>query len=154
VRHRVAVIVNATLPFGVRAGITLQALSAAPYTITTGLDENGEGIFNSRPAGVGRNGARGAPQFNGTVRLTKSVAIGSARGTAGGMSSGRGDVPSGPASGNGTTRFRVDLYAQLTNPFNHVNDNTFVGNQLSPFFGRATAAGPARRVEFGMALTF
>src|SRR5262249_7872092 len=32
------------------------------YTIRTGLDDNGDLIFNDRPAGVERNTLRGAPQ--------------------------------------------------------------------------------------------
>jgi hypothetical protein len=35
-----------------------------------------------------------------------------------------------------------------------VNYNTFIGNQLSPFFGTATSAAPARRMELGFSLGF
>jgi hypothetical protein len=38
--------------------------SPAPYTITTGIDANGDGIFNERPAGIARKSARGYPQFD------------------------------------------------------------------------------------------
>ena len=62
--------------------------------------------------------------------------------------------PAGSADGGNSARYRMDVYAQLSNPFNYVNDNAFVGNQLSPFCGRATSAGPARRVELGMSLSF
>ena len=159
VRHRLVVMFNAPLPFGVRAGINLQALSATPYSITTGRDNNADTVFNDRPAGVGRNSARGAAQSNGTMRFTKSVAIGGAPAAAPGRPGGApaaraGDVPVGNEDGSSSARYRLDLYAQVSNPFNHVNDNRFVGNQLSPFFGQATSAGPARRVELGMALTF
>ena len=139
VRHRLAFSFNATLPFGARVGVTLQALSATPYTITTGRDDNGDTVFNDRPAGVGRNSERGAATFNGTVRVSKSLLSGGAT----------------TRSADGSNaRYRMDAYAQASNPFNHVNYNTFVGNQLSPFFGRATSAGPARRLELGMSLGF
>ena len=36
----------------------------------------------------------------------------------------------------------------------HVNYNTFIGNQLSPFYGEATSAGPARRIELGVSIGF
>jgi hypothetical protein len=51
-------------------------------------------------------------------------------------------------------RYRLDFYAQVSNLFNSVNYNTFVGNVLSPFYGLATSAGPARRMELGMSLGF
>ena len=40
------------------------------------------------------------------------------------------------------------------NLFNYVNYNTFVGNQLSPFYGKPTSAGPARRIEIGVSIGF
>ena len=40
------------------------------------------------------------------------------------------------------------------NLFNYVNYNTFIGNQLSPFYGKATSAGPARRIELGVSIGF
>ena len=51
-------------------------------------------------------------------------------------------------------RYRFDVYAQVSNLFNNVNYGTFVGNQLSPFFGQATSAQPARRMEVGLTLGF
>ena len=159
VRHRFVVMFNAPLIFGIRAGINLQALSATPYSITTGRDDNGDTVFNDRPAGVGRNSARGAAQYNGTMRFTRSVALGGVpavvAGRSGGAPAGRGaDLPAGSEDGLSGGRFRMDGYAQVSNPFNHINYSTFVGNQLSPFFGQANSAGPARRVELGLALTF
>ena len=158
VRHRMVFTLNAPLLFGIRTGINLQASSATPYTITTGRDENGDTVFNDRPAGVGRNSERGAAHVNGTVRFTKSLAIGGAAGGVpgrpGGAPSSGGDAPVRSVDGSPSARYRMDVYAQVSNPFNHVNDNAFVGNQLSPFFRRATSAGPARRVELGMSLSF
>ena len=160
VRHRLVFSFNAPLFFGIRTGINLQASSAAPYTVTTGRDANGDTVFNDRPAGVERNSERGAAQFNGTVRFTKSVALGGgapagAPGRPGGTRpAGGGDVQIGSGDAGSSARYRMDVYAQLANPFNYVNYNQFVGNQLSPFFRQATSAGPARRVELGVSLTF
>ena len=115
-------------------------------------------MFNDRPAGVGRNSERGAAHFNGTVRFTKSLAMGGAAGGVPGRPGGTpfsgGDASNGSADGGRRARYRMDVYAQVSNPFNYVNDNAIVGNQLSPFFGQATSADPARRVELGMSLTF
>ncbi|MGE5362032.1 MAG: hypothetical protein ACM3NQ_23700 [Bacteroidales bacterium] len=43
--------------------------SAPPYNVTIGFDDNGDTIFNDRPAGVGRNSARGAVAFDVMARL-------------------------------------------------------------------------------------
>ena len=40
--------------------------SATPYTIRTGRDDNGDLVFNDRPAGVGRNTERGAARSTST----------------------------------------------------------------------------------------
>ena len=50
------------------------------------------------------------------------------------------------------SRYRLDLYLQVFNLFNTTNLNSFVGNQLSPYFGTATSAAPPRRIELGASL--
>ena len=55
IRHRLFVMGNFPLPQGFRAGLNMQMSSARPYNITTGLDANGDTVFNDRPAGVTRN---------------------------------------------------------------------------------------------------
>ncbi|HEX6163407.1 MAG TPA: carboxypeptidase regulatory-like domain-containing protein, partial [Vicinamibacterales bacterium] len=79
VRHRIFFNFNAPLANGVRLGLNVQGSSALPYNITTGLDDNGDTVFNDRPAGVGRNSARGAAQWNTNIRLSKSIGLGGIR---------------------------------------------------------------------------
>jgi hypothetical protein len=52
------------------------------------------------------------------------------------------------------TKYRLDLYVNVQNLLNRTNYNAFVGNQLSPFFGQATSAAPARRIEVGASISF
>ena len=60
-----------------RAGLNMQVhRRAGPTTITTGLDDNGDTVFNDRPAGVARNSARGAGQVTADLRLTRSFNLG------------------------------------------------------------------------------
>ena len=141
VRHRVVMAFNGPVIFGIRAGINLEASSATPYSITTGRDDNRDTVFYDRPAGVARNSERGAARFTGTARFTRSFAMGSS-------------ASSGPSEGGVGARYRANVYTQLSNPFNYVNYNAIVGNQLSPFFGQATSASPARRVEVGLSVAF
>ena len=180
VRHRVFLMLNTPIGGGVRAGFNMQGSSALPYTITTGRDENGDTVFNDRPAGVSRNSARGAAQWNASLRLNKSIGLGGAR-TGGGdggifpmpVPPGGGGAlnqrgpggggPGGPGGGDGpqmfvmegnNSKYRLDLYVNFQNLFNTVNYNAFVGNLLSPFYGAATSAGPPRRVEIGASIGF
>jgi hypothetical protein len=181
IRHRVFLMFNSPLGLGIRAGLQAQYLSAPPYTITTGLDDNGDTVFNDRPAGVGRNGARGADQWNASLRVNRSFNLGGLMGTGGGpimiggpMSGGSGAQaapiaaqrgPGGGGEGGGpvvremlmdgtASRYRLDLYAQISNLFNSTNLNGFIGNQLSPYFGTATSAAAPRRIELGASLSF
>lgn len=175
VRHRLFVLLNAPLPYGLRVSVNSQASSARPYNITTGLDANGDTVFTDRPEGVTRNSARGAGSWVVDLRLTRSinlggllsgapegVQVGGSRGPAlrqMGMGGGQG----GPGGGDGprimimegsNARYRLDLYTSVTNLFNRTNLNTFVGTLRSPFFGRATSAAPARRLEIGATFSF
>lgn len=174
VRHRVFFNFNAPLANGVRLGLNVQGSSALPYNITTGLDDNGDTVFNDRPAGVGRNNARGASQWTTNIRLNKSFPLG-------GVRSGPPNMPlppppptgsgamnqrvgaGGPGGGDGpqmvvmeatNARYRLDVFLNIQNAFNNVNYNAFIGNQLSPFFGTPISAAAPRRVEVGFSLGF
>ena len=178
VRHRIFFNFNTPIANGVRLGVNAQGSSPVPYNITTGLDNNGDTVFNDRAAGVGRNSARGAAQWTTNIRLNKSFGLGGPRAGApnmpmpppppppggGAMNQRVGGGPGGPGGGGdgpqmvvmegGAARYRLDIFANLQNAFNNVNYNAFIGNQLSPFFGTATSAAAPRRVEIGFSLGF
>ena len=96
VRHRLFATVNYTFPLGLRANITNQYSSAAPYTITTGSDNNRDGVSNDRPAGVGRNAERSASRLDTNLRVTRTFGFGGPRNVEGGRPAG-----AGPAGGPG-----------------------------------------------------
>ena len=181
VRHRIFFTVNTPIGWATRANISVQGSSALPYTITSGHDDNGDTVFNDRPAGVGRNSARGASSWTTNLRLMKSIGLGGQRtGPQGPMGMPMPPPPppggaaasamaaQGPQGGGGgggpqimimdgaamNARYRLDFYAQISNLFNNVNYNAFIGNQLSSFYGQPTSAAPARRVELGMSINF
>ena len=60
-RHIASAVVNTNVTRSIRFGVSTAARSAAPYTITTGRDDNGDTVFNDRPAGVGRNTSPALP---------------------------------------------------------------------------------------------
>ncbi|HEX8354232.1 MAG TPA: carboxypeptidase regulatory-like domain-containing protein [Pyrinomonadaceae bacterium] len=157
-RHYFSAMVNRRVLFkGLSVGATFSASSATPYNVTTGFDDNGDTVSNDRPAGVGRNSARGAGRWDVSTRVSYGFGFGGKR-TSG--------APTGPVMirigegggaslpGGNEQRFNVDLYAQFFNVLNHANLTNFSGVQTSPFFGRATAALPGRRVETGLRFSF
>jgi len=101
IRHRVQGQVNVPLLRGVRTSVNFNAQSAAPYTITTGRDDNRDGVVNDRPAGLGRNTARAQAIWTMNVNVNKQFAIGGVRHTqpgGNGGGNGRGGIgPGGPA---------------------------------------------------------
>ena len=173
VRHRFNATVNIGLPLGVRANIGGTAQSAAPYNITTGRDDNRDGVSNDRPIGTGRNSARGAARYDMNVRFSRGFGFGGARegqrgpggggpvviatgpgGGAGGGGQGGGGGFGGIGAGESNERFRLEFYVQGFNILNRTNLVNFSGNLQSPFFGTATSAAQARRVEVGMQFRF
>ena len=167
VRHRVFSTMNYTFPWGIRVNLTNQYWSAAPYTITTGSDDNRDGLSNDRPAGIGRNSERGASRFATDLRVTRAFSFGGSRVTDGGPPEGGGGFGGrggggfggfgggrGGGGGAGNQRFTAELYLRASNLFNRVNFGNFSGNLRSPFFGTATSAADPRRVELGMQFRF
>ena len=174
VRHRLFFNFNTPLGRGVRMGLNAQGSSALPYNITTGYDTNGDSVFNDREPGVSRNSGRGAMQWTVNMRLNRSIGLGGVRSgppnmplpppppAQGGAMAQR--VGGGGPGGDGgpqmvvmegaNTKYRLDLYVNVQNLLNRTNYNAFVGNQLSPFFGQATSAAPARRIEVGASISF
>jgi hypothetical protein len=176
IRHRLFFMFNTPLLQGVRMSMQAQYSSAPPYTVTTGLDDNGDTVFNDRPAGITRNSERGASQWNVNLRMNRSFNLGGVLGGDGPMMLGGGPPPppptnnqQGPGGGAGAggpgpvqmmtmdgnaSRYRIDLYLQVFNLLNTANYNAFVGNQLSTYFGQPTSAAPPRRIEIGASLSF
>jgi hypothetical protein len=167
VRHRVQAMVNVPVVFGIRSTINVNAQSGVPYTITTGLDDNHDGVLNDRPIGVGRNTARTPATWTMNLRVSKVIGIGGggASGPAGGGFTGGSGRPGvseqrGPGAGGGNgggvlgARYSLELFVSADNVLNTVNYSGFSGNMLSRFFLQPTSAQPARRVQVGMGFRF
>jgi hypothetical protein len=158
IRHRVFASMNTQVAAGFRVNMNLRAQSAAPYNITTGLDQNGDGQTNERPAGVGRNAGRGAATANLDMGIVWERSVGqrtsvnTQRGP-GGRGGGRGGNQGG-GNNRDNGLFRVEIFARATNVLNLVNPQNFSGVLTSPFFGRATSAAAARRLMVGMRAHF
>jgi hypothetical protein len=134
-RHRLNFAGIAQLPFGFRVGSILSAASGAPYNITTGSDPNGDTI--TRPPGVTRNTGRGPGSVQLDLRVTKVFSLQ-------GISAGE------RRRSTRNWEFSVDAF----NAINHTNVTNIIGVVSSPLFGKATAAGPARTIQFSTKYSF
>jgi hypothetical protein len=160
-RHLISGFVNKRLPMGFGISTIFQATSALPYNITTGFDDNGDTIINDRPAGVGRNSARGAARWEIGSRFSWGTDFGPDAPQAAGPQmrvvrvGGGGDGAAPPSMSLGATKkYRLEFYVQAFNLLNHANLATFAGVQTSPFFGQATSALSPRRLEVGTRFNF
>lgn len=114
-------------------GLALSLNSGAPYSLTTGRDENGDSLALDRPAGVARNTLQGPGFAQLDLRWSREFALTKTK------------KDEGPRLG-----VRVDAY----NVLNRVNYAGFVGNQSSPFYGQPVAARPARRLQLSLNFAF
>ncbi|HET7696813.1 MAG TPA: carboxypeptidase regulatory-like domain-containing protein [Vicinamibacterales bacterium] len=163
-RHIASAVVNTSLMRNLRLGLSTSARSGTPYTITTGRDDNGDTVFNDRPAGTPRNSVTGAAVWDMAARLTYAFGFGerpASTGTPGGqmvvmrMGGGAGDLLGGLGGGGAENkRIRIELFVAASNVFNNVNPMGYSGVMTSPFFGRPTIAGPARKIDVGMKIGF
>jgi hypothetical protein len=149
IRHQLTARATVPLMLGLRTTWQFQARSGAPYTMTTGRDDNADGIVNDRPEDVGRNTLRAAPTWDLGLRIGRMFGFGGA--SVRGQSQGRGGAV---RDGGGSSRYSVEIFANALNVLNHVNYLGYSGNLLSPYYGQATRAGQARRVELGMQFRF
>jgi carboxypeptidase family protein len=153
-RHRLNASLNTDLYAGFRINASLRSQSAAPYNITTGLDANGDGVNNERPAGVARNAGRGEATNNVDFTLTWGVRVGQRTAAAPPRPAGGGRQRSLPAANRNNEVFRFEVYGRANNILNAVNPQSFSGVVTSPFFGRATSASAPRRVVVGTRVWF
>jgi hypothetical protein len=132
-RHRLNLIETVELGKFVNLGVGLRIYSGTPFTITTGLDQNHDGLANERPSGVGRNSAHGPGYADVDLRWFHDFKLT------------RGKKETAP-----TITAAVDAF----NLLNTTNYPTFVGNLSSPFFGRPVSALDPRRLQFTARIKF
>jgi hypothetical protein len=131
-RHKLDLLgsVQATRFFNI--GTALSLYSGAPVNVTTGSDNNHDGIANDRPAGVSRNSLCGPGLIGLDVNVSHDFVL--------------------PKWRKEAPRMTVSLNS--FNVLNHANATTYVGVVTSPFFGRAVATLPARRMQLNLQLKF
>ena len=143
--------------------MSISANAGEYYTITTGLDDNGDLIFNDRPAGVGRGTERGAAQISSYMGLNYSIGFGRQSPAGGGFPGGpvmiseRGGtvaVMMGPGGGPVAPRYRLNFGVNIENPTNRPNYSGYSGQMNSTRFRQPLSAYGVRRIMFNMGLSF
>src|SRR5262245_23509171 len=76
VRHRAFVNLTTQALRNFSASLNLNASSPSRYTIRTGADDNSDGIFNDRPAGVGRNTEHTSGQWTLNGNFSYAISFG------------------------------------------------------------------------------
>ncbi len=132
-RHRFTLMGSATLHRWFNLGVSASFQSGLPFNVTTGRDENGDGLAIDRPPGVSRNAGQGPGYASIDLRWFRRFAL-------------RPDPKNeGPA-----LTVAVDAF----NVFNRTNFDNYVGALTSPFFGRSVASLPARRLQLSLRFEF
>lgn len=134
-RHRFDASVNAKLPMEAYLTTSFSLRNGNPYSITTGKDDNGDGVTNDRPAGTPRLSKYGPMYKNISFNISKSLRLGG-------------------KNGNNNDAKSVNVFANMSNAFNMVNRNPPNGVMTSSFFGRSTSASNPREIEVGMRYQF
>jgi hypothetical protein len=133
-RHSVSTSLNSSLFWEIYLTTYISYNNGSPYTITTGYDDNGDGVTNDRPERVPRYSMRGPHQTNVAFYLSKAFSLG--------------------GSGSGGTSPNVNIFANLNNAFNRTNYGTPVGVLTSPFFGQSISAYNPRQITIGIRFQF
>ncbi|MCU1297591.1 MAG: hypothetical protein JWO91_1869, partial [Acidobacteriaceae bacterium] len=113
-------------------GVALSVYSGKPVNVTTGSDNNHDGIVNDRPVGFPRNSMPGP----GLIGLDLNI--------------GHDFAFSKSAKEPKTLTVALNSF----NVLNHENDVTYIGVITSPFFGHAVAAQPPRRMQLDVQFKF
>lgn len=153
-RHRMRGSVSSQAFRNLSAQVSLDANSGGPYTMTTGLDENGDSIFNDRPLQLPRNTARLPWRTTMSANVSYLIPLGGGgadgRGGRGDGGGGRGG-PGGRGGGQGPG---LTLNMSIQNLTNHTNFVGYSGVMTSAYFLQPTAIANPRQIDFSLRYSF
>lgn len=139
--YRVNVGLTSTQIRNLSISISVNAADGFPYNLTTGFDDNQDGLLNDRPEGAGIFSLRTPRTWTLSSRFQYNLPIGGSSAQAG----------AGPA---GAPRYRASVYVGINNLTNHANLGGFSGVMTSPFFLQPTSVQNPRKVDMGMNIGF
>jgi hypothetical protein len=158
IRHRGSISFGTAAVRGLSASMSLNGSSRRPLTIRTGVDDNGDLIFNDRPAGVGRNSVRVPGQWGSSASFGYAFSFGSRRVASGGgvsiTQAAGGALTVNVANSEAVARYRLNLSVNMQNLFNRPTYGGYSGVITSPTFLQPTSASGVRRTTMNINLTF
>ena len=155
IRQRLNLAFNNQIIRNFLMGVNLNAASADPYSLLTGRDDNGDGVFNDRPAGVSRNSLRARGQVTMNMFIGYQFAFGRTAALPPGVGVfGGGNAAQVRTFDVGQARYRLGIFMNAFNVLNRANYVGYSGTLTSPFFGRATTVRDMRKIDFGLNLQF
>jgi TonB dependent receptor-like, beta-barrel len=134
-RHDFSASINSKLPLDVYLTTVLRAESGGFYTITTGKDDNRDGVSNDRPPGVVKNSEVGPGYFDVSFNFSKAYEF--KRNTAA-----------------GATAPQMNVFANVNNALNKPHLGLPSGVLTSPFFGKSYNATSPRTMQVGVRYQF
>jgi hypothetical protein len=140
IRHRFTLAGTSDLPHNFRIGTLFTAQSGLPFNITTGVDNNNDGVVNDRPAGVARNSGNGPDFVQLDLRLSKAFYVFG------------GEKPTKDVETPSFTRLEFSFDA--FNALNHSNFTNVIGVISSSRFGLPTAALQPRTLQISAKIVF
>lgn len=149
-RHRMRASISTQAVRNVNAQLSWDANSGAPYTITTGTDDNGDSIFNDRPVLTPRNSVRLPWRSTFSANMSYTIPIGRVPGPEGGRP-GAGGRPGGGPRGR---QKGITINVSAQNLTNRSNFSGFSGVMTSQYFMQATSVSNPRQVDLSVRLSF
>ena len=131
-RHRFDLLASADAGKWFSFGTALSVYSGKPVNVTTGNDDNRDGLAIDRPTGVPRNIMHGPDYIGLDLNLAH-------------------DFPLTKDGGKGPT---ASLAVNSFNVLNHANYVTYIGVVGSPLFGQAVSAQSPRRMQLNLQFKF
>ncbi len=113
-------------------GAALSLYSGKPVNVTTGGDDNHDGILNDRASGISRNSMAGPGLIDLDLNLSHDFPLSKAK----------------------KEQKVVAISLNAFNVLNHPNYVTYIGTQSSPLFGKPVAAQPPRRMQLDLQYKF
>lgn len=148
-RHRLVIAGETGLPWGMRVSGVVQLMSAAPWNVTTGRDDDLNGITTDRPAGVGRNTGSDTP-LDAVNDLRASVGLDPVTDLES-PSFAQVDVRLSRRFALSSRRTTAEAFFQVFNVFDRFNGGPVEGRVTAQNFGRPVGlVGPPRTVEVGL----
>jgi Carboxypeptidase regulatory-like domain len=155
VRNRLNITFNNQIIRNVLVNFNVNASNGPAYTLLTGRDDNGDGVFNDRPLGIGRDTLRASGQTTLNTYMAYQFAFGRRAPLPPGIGVfGGGGAAQVRTFDQGNARYRLQLFVQVQNLTNEANYLGYSGTLTSPFFGRPTTVRGMRKIDAGINLNF